>query len=156
MASNSQGQGTIRIGPLSLIALVIILCLSVLAVLSVSTSRASTTESQKQLEFVQSTYANEVAGQEFLAVVDGQLALAKANGLTIDETMANVEAAIPSVANVSGRTVSIAFAAVAGHILNIELYINDDYTYTVALWKNATTWSDEYHDEQNLWQGQQG
>lgn len=63
----------VRIGSISVFALVVIICLAVLAVLSFSTANASLTMSQRQATATSELYLDERAAQEFLAGVDGIL-----------------------------------------------------------------------------------
>jgi hypothetical protein len=64
----------VRIGPISLFTLIIILCLAVLAVLSITTARAELSITERQAATTTETYQLEVQGQEFVAAVDGALA----------------------------------------------------------------------------------
>lgn len=70
----ARPHGSVRIGPISLFTLIIILCLAVLAVLSVTTARAELSVTERQAATTTETYQLEVRGQEFLAAVDGSLA----------------------------------------------------------------------------------
>ena len=54
-------------GPVSLFALVVALCLAVMAVLAVTTARASMALAERQAAFTADDYANETVGQELLA-----------------------------------------------------------------------------------------
>ena len=67
----ARPHGSVRIGPISLFTLIIILCLAVLAVLSVTTARAELSVTERQAATTTETYQLEVRGQEFLAAVDG-------------------------------------------------------------------------------------
>ena len=64
----------VRLGWLSLLLTVIILCLATLSVLSFSTARADLALAQKQARQAQSVYALECAGQQWLAELDAALA----------------------------------------------------------------------------------
>ena len=66
----------VRLGWLSLLLTVIILCLATLSVLSFSTARADLALAQKQARQAQSVYALECAGQQWLAELDAALAQA--------------------------------------------------------------------------------
>lgn len=70
----AKPHGSVRIGPISLFTLVIILCLAVLAVLSVTTARAELSVTERQAATTTETYGLETAGQTFVAEVDGALA----------------------------------------------------------------------------------
>lgn len=69
----SQGDH-VRIGPLSLFALIIVICLAVLSVLAFSSANASLVMSQRQATATVELYLDETAAQEFLAGVDDVLA----------------------------------------------------------------------------------
>ncbi|MEY8315293.1 hypothetical protein [Adlercreutzia muris] len=77
----ARPHGSVRIGPISLFTLIIILCLAVLAVLSVTTARAELSVTERQAATTTETYQLEVRGQEFLAAVDGSLATGDATAL---------------------------------------------------------------------------
>lgn len=70
----AKPHGSVRIGPISLFTLIIILCLSVLAVLSVTTARAELSITERQAATTSETYGLETAAQTFVAEVDGALA----------------------------------------------------------------------------------
>lgn len=70
----AKSSGSVRMGPISLFALVIILCLAVLAVLTVTTSNAGHVIAQRQAAYTQDTYANEIEAQTLMADVDEVLA----------------------------------------------------------------------------------
>ena len=70
----AKPHGSVRIGPISLFTLIIILCLAVLAVLSVTTARAELSITERQAATTTETYELESAAQRFVADVDGALA----------------------------------------------------------------------------------
>ncbi|MDO4183456.1 MAG: S4A5 electrogenic sodium bicarbonate cotransporter 4 [Coriobacteriia bacterium] len=150
----SQEKGSVRIGPVTLIALVVILCLSVMATLSVTTSRANLTQATRQSQMVASTYANERSGQELLAQVDATLdQVAKAGG-TVDGAMTALAQVVPETAVISGNAIHAAYATQTGHQLNISLLINDDLTYTITKWKTTSDWNADEMESATLWTGQ--
>lgn len=69
----AKPHGSVRIGPISLFTLIIILCLSVLAVLSLTTARAQLSITERQAATTTETYQLERVGQTFLSEVDGAL-----------------------------------------------------------------------------------
>ena len=71
---------TVRMGPISVFALVIILCLAVLGVLSVTSASAGSALAQRQAEFAVDDYRNEIVGQSFYAHADDVLAQVRAQG----------------------------------------------------------------------------
>lgn len=70
----AKPHGSVRIGPISLFTLIIVLCLAVLAVLSVTTARAELSITERQAATTTETYQLEDVGQHFLANVDAALA----------------------------------------------------------------------------------
>ena len=69
----AKPHGSVRIGPISLFTLIIILCLAVLAVLSVTTARAELSITERQATTTTETYELESAAQRFVAEVDRAL-----------------------------------------------------------------------------------
>lgn len=57
----------IKLGPLALLLTVVSICLSILAILTLSTARADMALAEKYAETVQIRYALEAEGQKFLA-----------------------------------------------------------------------------------------
>lgn len=145
-------RGSVRIGPISLFALVIILCLAVMAVLSVTTSQATYAAAEKQAEFTADTYANEQAAQELAADVDAVLAQVRAAGGGLAEALVVVERALPAGAQLNGTTVQAEFTADSGRSLAVELQIHANATYSVTSWKATTLWT-ENGAEETLWSG---
>ena len=82
-------EDRIRMGSISLFALVIIICLAVLAVLSFSTANASLTMSQRQATAMHEMYADETAAQRFVAELDavmaGERTVAQRGNTTVDD-----------------------------------------------------------------------
>ena len=134
----TRGRGSVRIGPISLFALVIILCLAVMAVLSVTTAQATYAAAERQASFTTDTYANERAGQGLMADVDAALA--------------PVRAALPEGAELDGSTGKAEFTADSGRTLAVVLEIRADATYSVASWKATTLWTENGAGE-TLWSG---
>ena len=141
-----------RIGPISLFALVIILCLAVMAVLSVTTAQATYAAAERQASFTADTYANERAGQEFAASIDAALAPVRAAGGGLAEALAAVRAALPADAELDESTVKAEFTADSGRALAVVLQIHADATYSVASWKATTLWTENGAGE-TLWSG---
>ena len=70
----NERRGSVRIGPISLLTLIIVLCLAVMAVLAVTTSQATYAVAARQASFTEDTYENEASAQKFVAALDGFLA----------------------------------------------------------------------------------
>lgn len=74
----AKPHGSVRIGPISLFTLIIILCLAVLSVLSLTTARAELSVTERQAATTTETYQLETAAQTFVAEVDGALSSGEA------------------------------------------------------------------------------
>lgn len=148
----TSGRGSVRIGPISLFALVIILCLAVMAVLSVTTAQATYAAAERQADFTADTYANERSAQEFTANVDAVLSSTRSSGDSVTEALAAVERAFPNEAKIDGSTIKAEFTTDSGRTLAIELEVNADATYTITSWKATTLWTENGAGE-TLWSG---
>lgn len=76
----AKSKGSVRMGPISLITLIVVLCLAVMAALAVSTAKATYAATERQSYSTADIYTAEGAAQEFLAAVDTQLAPVRAAG----------------------------------------------------------------------------
>lgn len=140
----AKPHGSVRIGPISLFTLIIILCLAVLAVLSLTTARAELSITERQAQTTTETYALETAGQEFVAAVDAALAEGGSSALDevlstygVTEAAADAEAAAGAseAAPAAGETiedesVSGATADEGGSLMVIERAAGDPVTVT--------------------------
>lgn len=140
----AKPHGSVRIGPISLFTLIIILCLAVLAVLSLTTARAELSITERQAQTTTETYALETAGQEFVAAVDAALAEGRSSALDevlstygVTEVAADAEAAADAseAAPAAGETiedegVSGATADEGGSLMVIERAAGDPVTVT--------------------------
>ena len=171
----AREKGSVRIGPVSVFALVVILGLAVLAVLSAATAQASHTEAQAQADFTRSSYVNDAAAAQALADIDAALADAvlaqeaaaadadgrgDASAYDIDAAMSAVSAVLPQgqVADgcaaesfVDGTAVRMTFSTEDGRTLDVELAVRDDLTYSLERWVVTTAWNQE-PEETKLWQ----
>ncbi len=95
----SRYQSSMRMGALNLLVLVIALCLMVLSVLSLVTARADSALVDRREMTVEETYAEEMAGQNFLRLMDKKLASSREIGIATDTLVSTMEAAVPLLAN---------------------------------------------------------
>lgn len=154
MAKHTRKLAGIRIGPITILVFVITLCIAVLATLSVTTARANTASTERQISFTNDVYANETAAQTMLSLVDAALA----NGT--DEVRANLSAieketqaaARPGSVTVtlSGNTLDALFETDSGRQLIVELELSES-TYEIVKWKTAMNWKEESNEK--LWAG---
>lgn len=142
--SVAKPHGSVRIGPISLFTLIIILCLAVLAVLSLTTARAELSITERQAQTTTETYVLETAGQEFVAAVDAALAEGRSSALDevlstygVTEAAADAEAvagaseAAPAAGEtIEDESVSGATADEGGSLMVIECPAGDPVTVT--------------------------
>jgi len=156
----------VRMGPLSLFALVVIIGLAVLSMLVFSTANASLVLSQRQADAVQATYANEQAAQEFVAALDEVLAPVRSavgQGASADEaasagavqlvadeldelcavTRVKVGGAVDVSAEMQNDRVLAMFASKDGQALNIAVTVSAEGVFHVESWKTSAA-----HDEE--------
>lgn len=70
----NDSQTSVRIGPISLFALIAVICLATLAVLSITTANASYRLASLQADSMTQQYQAELAAQSFVASVDASYA----------------------------------------------------------------------------------
>jgi len=137
----------VRIGPLSVLVLVGILCMAVLAVLSVSTSNASLVIAQRQAHAVSDSYLAEHAAQDFVATLDEELA--KTGTGEAVTTARGLESSLPDIARhaqeaADGRVLVNAtlqdgvvhadFACSGARALEVEVSVGADGRPHVSKW----------------------
>lgn len=157
---------TVRMGPISVFALAIILCLAVLGVLSVTSAAAGSALAQRQAEFTADDYRNEIAGQSFYARADDVLAQVRAQGGDAQAAAAALDAAVVDIGSAAssdagvpitlstsldGGELEVRVQAQSGRCLDIEFVIQPDATLSVAAWKATTLWTEDTTD--HLWTG---
>lgn len=147
--------GEVRMGPISLIALVVALCLAVMSVLAVTTARANRALAERQAAFTADDYANEAVAQEFLARVraaaaDGADPAAQAAELAA--ACAGGDGATVTAAGENGR-VELHVEAQSGRCLDVLLSVGEDGEVGVEAWRATTLWDEDTGDV--LWTGQE-
>lgn len=174
----ARGNSSVRMGPISLFALVIIICLAVMAVLALATARAGLARSERQADSVSALYANERAGQELVARVDALLAQAQKDGLDRGGATDLLADALPGLADAAASataaadedadadllpqvdtasvdpadaTATVRFATESGRLLDIELTVTADLTCETSSWKATTLWTEDTSD--TVWSG---
>ena len=125
----------VRLGWLSLLLTVVILCLATLSVLSLSTARADLAQAQKQAAQTDSVYALECAGQQWLAALDAALNEAQ------DE--ASLDALLPPDTVRTGSRVSTRQEGADGRSLSIAAELTADGGYRVVQWSQSAEWAGE-------------
>lgn len=134
-------QGSVRIGPVSILVLIIILCLAVMAVLTLITAEAEESITLRQEESTTALYENEAEAQRFLAQLDGALARSS-----------NVQAALDTLDLPEGSTyeqgiLEVPFVQDNGRRLDIELSFPSAHDYEIIAWRATTEWNEEDPDK---------
>ena len=112
----AKSHGSVRMGPISLFALIIILCLAVMAVLAVTTAQASYTLTERQAATAEETYAAETAAQRFVGGLDAELAAARAQGAASNSLLAAVDQALPRLCEDAAAAAPLPLDATASSV----------------------------------------
>lgn len=165
-AAKRQKQGA-RIGPVSIFALLIMICMAVLAVLSLSTANASLVMSQRLGEATDELYLAESSAQAFLADLDDELGEVRDRNGSAETAMSIVRTALLPIrddaqavgggqvevtAAVSGNTITAEFACQGGRVLSLVVTIREDASYRIDKWK-VTAVQNEEQPAGTLWVG---
>lgn len=113
----AKPHGSVRIGPISLFALIIVLCLAVLTVLSVTTSLAELSTTERQAATTTETYQLESVGQQFVADIDAALA---EGGDTLSKVLVDYGIQVQSSSTGGSEELVIEDDTVAGESVTIE------------------------------------
>lgn len=158
--SGGQAQ-RVRIGAISLFALVVIISLAVLTVLSFTTANASLMLAQRQATATTELYLDERAAQEFVAGVDALLSETRASEGESQAGSAGVRAVegelqglcskarevaggqVQVSANVDGQEIRAEFACDNGRTLSILIVVRDNGTYRIDKWKMSAVQNEE-------------
>ena len=153
MARHMTRNSGVRIGPITILVFVITLCIAVLATLAVTTARANSASTQRQIAFTNDVYVNETAAQTMLSLVDAAvisgtssveaaLPAIKAAAAATDDVRATIE--------VEGDLLKATFETSSGRQLLVEVRLGEG-TYRIEKWKTATNWKED--NTQQLWAG---
>ena len=139
-SSFSVRSRNVRIGPVSLFALIIIVCMATLAVLTVATAHSSLVLSQRQAAATHELYVAETGGQTFLTNLNDMLktqGVAPQGGDVLTEKQLKV--LCDSALNATGDEVETTAYADANNVY-AELSSKDGRTLkiTVAILPNGT------------------
>ena len=149
--------GGVRMGPVSLFALVVALCLAVMSVLAVTTARASMALAERQATFTADDYANETVGQELLARVRAVADEGGAGevGARLDELLSacSAEGGPAVTATINEGQLSAHVESASGRCLDVVLAIGENGEVSVGSWRATTLWDEDTGDV--LWTGQE-
>lgn len=125
----------VRLGTISVLFTVVVLCISVLAVLSVATVRADKAMAERYAQQVSERTELENEGQRWLKKVDSALQT-KGSALKQDD--------LPSGSCLDGTKITTVCTAVT-RTLTIELkldFAGSVPSYTIVSWTNAAQWEE--------------
>ena len=173
-----RSAGSIRIGPVSIFSLMIILCLAVMAVLSIATAHASLALTERQARSTWDLYANENAAQTFVAELDRVIepvrasggsaydsellleyqistitALAKTAGNHSNDEEAQADSNLEVNASMDGPIVTANFLCNGYQNLSISLELLDGGRYQITQWIASTVWPEDEQDTTHLFGG---
>lgn len=126
----ARSNGSVRIGPISLFALVIVLCLAVMALLAFTTAQANLSLVERQANSTKQLYEDELAAQTFVANLDEQLVQMRDEGTSRD--LAVLEEKIDQVVSMLYGTVSV-----SADLVSVEKAYNLSGTVATSVQKNA-------------------
>ena len=152
-SSRTTRDHAVRIGPISVFALVIIICLAALAVLAVSTAHSSLVLSQRQAVATQELYLDETAAQTFLAELDEALAgdggARSAAALEpqlvsfCNKAESATDGQVEAFARIDGSNVLAEFSCAGGRTLKTSLAIQPDGSWRIERWRMTAVVNEE-------------
>ena len=152
---HTQNLSGVRIGPISILVFVIALCVAVMTTLAITTARANTASTERQIAFTTDTYTNEVTAQTMLSLVDDALAQGVSgvrSNLNKIQTQTQDAAKETSVEiTLENNVLDALFETPSGRQLIIELKFSGT-NYEIVKWKTATNWTEE--STEKLWTGE--
>ncbi len=160
---STQEGSSVRIGPISMFALIAVICLAALAVLAVTTANASYKMAKLQADSMTEQYAAESAAQSFVALMDQAAsetsgadqtraaAVASSLNSIIAVTQQKAGDGVTVSAQIVGTDIEAQFACSNGRTLKIVLTILTDGNYQVKQWNMTATENDA--QSENLWSG---
>jgi hypothetical protein len=136
----------LRLGSITLLFTVVVLCVAALCALTVATAHADEAVAGKYADQVEAYYVAERAGQEWLSQVDAAIAQKGARLSQSD---------LPEGTALQDGKISAALEPGNSRRLTVELELTDGAQgrYRILCWENAEIWQEE-KDLGNLWNGQ--
>lgn len=149
---DARKTGTVRLGPISLFTLIAVLCLSTLAVLSVTTANASYKLANLQSEFVEQQYQAEEVAQGFIAqLCEGRSTSPEAVTEAAHAAQLSTDGAVSVTATTADSLVTAQFMCANGRILDTEVEFRGDGAYRILKW-NMTA-KVQSAETETLWSG---
>lgn len=126
-----MGENPVKLGSMTLLLTIVLLCMAILSVLTLSTAHADLALSQKYADRLHQVYALDSKGQQLLAQVD----LALQNGATADQVLA----LMPEETQFNDNVATVSLEA-EGQVLTIMLQLNENHA-EILQWKPGVKWS---------------
>lgn len=136
-----MGENPIKLGSMTLLLTIVLLCMAILAVLTLSTAHADLALAQKYADRLQQVYALDATGQQLLAQIDRALQ----QGATQQELLQ----LLPQDAVLQDDQITLQLADESGQTLTVALQLTATGTKIVQ-WEPAVQWSPEER-LQGLW-----
>ena len=123
----------IRLGSVTLLFSVIIICVSVLAVLSISTAVADSAMAERFAQETETTYSLENDAQARISEIAD--VFAQYHGEAVDF--------LPEYAEVADENTVLFSVQNEKKIISVMLSIGDDYSLSVSSWKETPLWTED-------------
>ncbi|MCI2046791.1 MAG: hypothetical protein LKJ90_03650 [Faecalibacterium sp.] len=133
----------LRLGSITLLFTVVILCVTALCALTVATAHADAAVADKYAAQVAAYYETESAGQAWLAQVDA--AVAAKNG---DVQQSD----LPAGCTITAGTISAELDTQNGRTLQVSLRLEGGGRYQITCWQNTAVWQEDSNIG-GLWEG---
>lgn len=152
LKSNSHTSSeNIRMGSLALFTLLAVICLAVLAVLSISTANATMGMAQRRADATTQLYLDETAAQSFMATLDNgrrvrftRIRVNAAKKAALQSVPEDVREQLVITTKIENRyTVTASFSCGNGRQLDITLHKEKDGTITVRRWRMMAVVNEE-------------
>lgn len=147
---NDMGDKPVKLGSLTLLLTVVLICLATLSVLALSTARADYALAGKHAEMIKRVYAADALAEQFLADTDD--ALKQAAGEKGDAYYAKLTKLLPEEAQLDGTVINALITDGEGRQVEIALDISGNDGYRVIRFTPSVEW--ELQDTmEGLWNG---
>lgn len=140
MAARTSEPG-IRPGPMSLLVLTLVVCLSVLCCLALASAAASSHRAEVQASITMDSYANELAAQEFLGHASDLCASSGASGLEILAQQASQLWPECTASYEEGRLQAY-FVQPSGRSLTLGLSVSPEGKLEIESWCAGMEWEE--------------
>lgn len=152
----ARSSGNVRMGPVGIFTMIILLCLSVMAVLTAVTAHASYASAEKQASYATATYDNESQGWEAVAIVDDALARTQISrhdaefGALFAAASVNTKFVEGMSAVAENSKVHITISAENGRQLDITIDVTPQLQAIITSW-TVTTEPESHANDDVLW-----